>query len=154
MFTAKGIPMLWQGQEFGENYYIPEQGLGRVLMFRPVRWDYFYDPIGKAVISVVRKLIKLRRQQPQFRYGEHFFYNHYDLYQSKNVMLFSRKYGGNFSLIALNFGEQEQMVPFVFPYSGNYREELHGYENLKDIVYEVEYFLIVPSNYGRIWTLL
>ncbi len=154
LLTAKGIPMLWQGQEFGENYYIPYEGWGRVMLFRPVRWDYFYDPIGKAVISLVRKVIKLRRQQPQFRYGEHFFYNHYYLYQSKKVMLFSRKYGSNFSLIALNFGEQEQMVPFVFPYSGNYREELHGYENLKDIVDGVEYSLIVPSNYGRIWTLL
>ena len=28
-----------------ENYYLPEQGLGRVLLFRPVRWDYFYDEV-------------------------------------------------------------------------------------------------------------
>jgi hypothetical protein len=33
MLTAKGIPMLWQGQEFGENYYLPEQGFGRVMLF-------------------------------------------------------------------------------------------------------------------------
>jgi hypothetical protein len=25
--------MLWQGQEFGENYYVPEEGWGRVLLF-------------------------------------------------------------------------------------------------------------------------
>jgi len=25
ILAARGIPMLWQGQEFGENYYIPEQ---------------------------------------------------------------------------------------------------------------------------------
>ncbi len=153
IFTARGIPMLWQGQEFGENYYIPEQGLGRVLIFRPVRWDYFYDPIGKNTITLVRKLIELRLRLSQFRYGVHFFYNHYDRYLSRNVMLFSRKDGSNFSLIALNFGDQEQKVPFEFPFSGNYREELHGHDNLKDITGGAESWLTVPGNYGRIWTL-
>jgi 1,4-alpha-glucan branching enzyme len=153
MFTAKGIPMLWQCQEFGENYYIPEKGWGRVLLFRPVRWDYFYDSIGRKMIGLVRKLIKLRRQHPQFRYGEHFFYNHYDRYQSRNVMLFSRKYGNNFSLIALNFGDQDQTVLFDLPFSGDYREELHGHDNLKEIVGGVGSWLTVPSNYGRIWTI-
>jgi len=153
MFTARGIPLLWQGQEFGENYYISEQGLGRVVMFRPVRWDYFYNPIGKSIISLVRKLIKLRREYPQFRYGEHFFYNHHDRYQSKNILLFSRKHGSIFSIVALNFGDQDQNVLFDFPYSGYYREELHGHDNLQEIVAGVESWLTIPSNYGRVWTL-
>jgi maltooligosyltrehalose trehalohydrolase len=153
LFAAKGIPLLWQGQEFCENYCIPEQGLGRVLMFRPVRWDYFYDSIGKNIIVLVRKLIKLRRDRPQFRSGEHFFYNHHDRYQSKNVMLFSRTDGNSFSLIALNFGDQQQMVPFTFPFSGDFREELHGLDNLSGIIAGEDLWLTVPSNYGRIWTL-
>jgi maltooligosyltrehalose trehalohydrolase len=153
LFTARGVPMLWQGQEFGENYYVPDQGLGRVLLFRPVRWDYFYDPIGKNVIMLVRKLVKLRRQLLQLRSGSHFFYNDYDRYQSKNVILFSRTDDNNFSLIALNFGDQEQTVPFDFPFSGDYREELHGYDGLKGIVAGEGSWLSIPSNYGRIWTL-
>jgi 1,4-alpha-glucan branching enzyme len=36
LLTAKGIPMLWQGREFGENYFVPDSGLGRVLLLRPV----------------------------------------------------------------------------------------------------------------------
>jgi maltooligosyltrehalose trehalohydrolase len=152
MLTAKGIPMLWQGQEFGESYYVPDEGWGRVLLFRPVRWDYFYNPIGKSMIALIRKLIKIRRQV-QFRYGDHFFYNHYDNYQSKNVLLFFRRSGNNFSLTALNFGDQEQQVPFIFPLSGNYREELHGQENLNGIFSGAECWLSIPSNYGRIWTL-
>lgn len=157
MLTARGIPMLWQGQEFGENYYIPEQGMGRVLLFRPVRWDYFYDEIGKQVIGLVRKLIKLRRGLPQLLTGDHFFYNHYDHYQSKEVLLFSRSSGRNFTLIALNFGDQDQRVPFTFPASGDYEEELHGKEddrlNLKEIVTGSDTWLLIPSNYGRIWSL-
>jgi 1,4-alpha-glucan branching enzyme len=151
LLAAKGIPMLWQGQEFGENYFLPESGLGRVVMFRPLRWDYFYDPIGKSVISLVRKLVKLRRQQPQFRNGNYFFYNHSDRYHSKNVLLFSRYTQDKFSLVALNFSDSEQTVPFWFPITGNYQEELHG-ENLIDVPSYEEYWLTIPSNYGRIWT--
>ena len=152
MLTAKGIPMLWQGQEFGENYYLPEQGFGRVMLFRPVRWDYFYDAIGKSAIALVRKLVKLRRQQTQFRNGNYFFYNHYDRYHSKNVLLFSRQYGDTFSLVALNFSDSDQSVPFWFPISGNYQEELHGENNLSGVSSYQEYWLTIPSNYGRIWT--
>jgi 1,4-alpha-glucan branching enzyme len=152
MFAAKGIPMLWQGQEFGENYYLPENGFGRVMLLRPVRWDYFYDPIGKSIISLVRKLIKLRREQSQFTRGEHFFYEHYERYQSKNVLMFSRKDGNKFSLVALNFGNSDQSVPFWFPIAGNYVEELHQQNNLNGVPKLSEYWVNIPSNYGRIWT--
>jgi len=152
MFTARGIPMLWQGQEFGENYYLPEEGWGRVLLYRPVRWDYFYTPEGKSTISLVRKMVKLRRDNPQFSRGEHFFYNDL-LYLSRKVILFSRKYGNLFSLIALNFGDLDQTVPFTFSHEGSYREELHGQENLTEVSAGEEVQLFVPSNYGRIWTL-
>ncbi|MBW4631561.1 MAG: alpha-amylase [Iphinoe sp. HA4291-MV1] len=152
MFTAKGIPMLWQGQEFGENYYLPEQGFGRVMLFRPVRWDYFYDFVGNSLIALVRKLIQLRRQQSQFREGNHFFYNNYDCYHSKNVLLFSRQHANKFSLVALNFGDSEQRVPFWFPIAGNYQEELHGQDNFINVPSLVEYWVTIPSNYGRIWT--
>lgn len=153
MLTASGIPMLWQGQEFGENYYIPDQGFGRVMLFRPVRWDYFYDSIGKSVVSLVRKLVKLRRERSHFRTGEHFFYNHDDRYHSKNVLLFSRYEQNAFSLVALNFGDTAQTVPFWFPIGGSYREELHG-ENLHDVPQLQETWITIPGNYGRIWTSL
>ena len=152
MLTAKGIPMLWQGQEFGENYYLPHEGYGRVMLFRPVRWDYFYDSTGKSLVGLVRKLIHLRHQQPQFREGNHFFYNHYDRYHSKNVLLFSRQHGNKFSLVALNFGDSATSVPFWFPIAGNYQEELDGQDNLINVPSLVEYWVTIPSNYGRIWT--
>ena len=43
LLMSKGIPMLWQGQEFAENYFLPDFGAGRVSLLRPLRWDYFYD---------------------------------------------------------------------------------------------------------------
>ncbi len=153
LFTAKGVPMLWQGQEFGENYWLPSSGLGRVMLLRPVRWDYFYDPVGKRLVALVRKLTKLRHQGSQFRYGEHYFYNHFDRYQSKSILLFSRWNDSAFSLVALNFSDADQIVPFWFPLDGNYREELHGLDNLCGIIALKQNWLKIPSNYGRIWTI-
>jgi glycosidase len=101
---------------------------------------------------LVRKLIHLRHQQPQFREGNHFFYNHYDRYHSKNVLLFSRQHGNKFSLVALNFGDSATSVPFWFPIAGNYQEELDGQDNLINVPSLVEYWVTIPSNYGRIWT--
>ena len=154
---AKGIPLLWQGQEFTENYYIPSTtdnlAEGRVQLFRPVRWDYFYDQVGKSTIALVRHLITIRKQIPEFRYGESYFYNDYNNYQSKNVVLFHRQYGTNFSLVALNFSDQEQTVAFTFPFTGKYIDELPGYESLGQIASGEVRAINVHSNYGRICTL-
>jgi maltooligosyltrehalose trehalohydrolase len=151
LLTAKGIPLLWQGQEFGENYFVPPEGWGRVMLFRPVRWDYFYDHVGKTVIWLVRRLLQIRRQV-QFRQGAHYFYNDYDRYQSKGVLLFSRSAGHSFSLVALNFTDVAQSVPFAFPFAGDYQEELHGQQNLIGLAAAEERWLTIDSNYGCIWT--
>ncbi len=151
IFAAKGVPLIWQGQEFGENYCIPEKGMGRVVIFRPVRWDYFYDPVGRRMVSLVRRLIKMRRQ-PQFQRGRHIFYNDPGRYQSKGVLVFSREDESLFSLVALNFTDQDQQVGFKLPFSGDYREELHGLDGLEDVVGDAWTSFVVPSNYGRVWT--
>ena len=38
LLMSKGIPMLWQGEEFAENYFLPDYGEGRVALLRPLRW--------------------------------------------------------------------------------------------------------------------
>jgi 1,4-alpha-glucan branching enzyme len=157
MFMAKGIPMLWQGQEFAENYYLPNPSdplsMGRVLLFRPVRWDYFYDQIGKSTISLIRQLIKIRRENPQLRKGESYFYNDQANFQNKGVIIFHRSDGQNFGLIALNFSNQEQNVPFAFNFAGNYIDELPGYKDLGKISQGQTLTINVHSNYGRILTI-
>jgi len=56
---SKGIPMLWQGEEFGENYFLPDSGAGRVSLLRALRWDYFYDESGQRLVSLVRRLLRI-----------------------------------------------------------------------------------------------
>jgi maltooligosyltrehalose trehalohydrolase len=150
LLAAKGVPMLWQGQEFGENYFLPDSGLGRVLLLRPLRWDYFYDTAGKTLIWLTRSLLSLRKNCEELRRGSHYFHNDYERYLSRGILLFQRENSGAISLIAINFTNTEQRVPFVFSHAGNYTEQLHNEDNF--IVGEGETrWLIIPSNYGRVW---
>jgi 1,4-alpha-glucan branching enzyme len=155
LLTCKGIPLLWQGQELGENYFVPHSGWGRVMLLRPVRWDYFYDPIGRSLVGLFRKLLALRRDCEELRRGEHFFYDHYDHYQSMGVLVSHRKLDSTMSLLALNFSDQDQRVPFTFPQGGNFLEALHGKDdaslNLGPVLAGETRWLVVPGNYGRIW---
>ncbi|MGE3267633.1 MAG: alpha-amylase family glycosyl hydrolase [Chloroflexota bacterium] len=153
LLTSRGIPLLWQGQELCENYWLPNNGMARVMLLRPVRWDYFYDEVGSATVRLVRNLLALRRRRNEFRAGEHFFYNHHARYQSKGLLLFSRKQGDSFSLVALNFSDSEQWAPFWFPMSGDYREQLHGVANLTGVQALSEYWISIPSHYGRVWSI-
>ena len=126
-----------------------------MLLLRPVRWDYFYDEIGKSIVGLTRRLLHLRRQNKAFRGGEHFFYNDPPRYQSRGLLLFSRYINSHFSLIALNFSDIQQTVPFWFPLAGNYVEQLDN--RPQDVLFNVpaltEISLDIPSNYGRVWSL-
>ena len=153
LLTAKGTPLLSEGQEFCENYWIPSSGYGRVMLYRPVRWNYFYDNDGQPIIRLVRKLTKIRRGGTQFSDGQHCFYNDYNNFNSKGLLAFSRQVGNTFSLVVVNFTDQQQTTSFAFPTSGNYVEEIEGAQNLMGVVAGVPQTLSVPSNYGCIWTI-
>jgi maltooligosyltrehalose trehalohydrolase len=148
-----GVPLLWQGEELAENYWVPPDGLGRVMLLRPVRWDYFYDDTGRGMLSLVRRLVALRRDREEFRAGEYFFHNDWDKYQSRGVLLFSRSTEEDFSLVALNFSDTEQWVPFTFPRGGSFVEELHRQPGDAFSAHAGDQRgLFLPSNYGRVWS--
>jgi 1,4-alpha-glucan branching enzyme len=153
MLMSKGVPMLWQGQEFGENYFLPDFGAGRVSLLRPLRFDFFYDSRGQQLVQLIRKLLRIRRDRPHIRRGSFFLFNDWDRYQRVGVLLFARYDGPQYSLVAINTGDADQIVPFWFPIGGDYVEELHGGDfSLKTIVPLREIALTIPSHYGRIWT--
>lgn len=150
---SKGMPMLWQGEEFGENYFLPDFGAGRVALLRSLRWDFFYDSPGQRLVQLVRKLLRIRHDRPQIRRGSYFFFNDWERYLARRVLLFARYSGPQYTLIAINTGDSDQTVPFWFPIGGDYSEELHGGElGLKGIVPLQQTSLTIPSHYGRIWT--
>ena len=150
---SKGVPMLWQGEEFSENYFLPDVGSGRVSVLRPLRWDFFYDKPGQEVVRLVRRLLRIRANRAHVRQRACFFFNDWDRYLRVGVVLFARYTGPQYTLVAVNIGDSDQTVPFWFPVGGDYAEELHGGDlSLKGIVPLKETSLTIPSHYGRIWT--
>ncbi len=150
---SKGIPMLWQGEEFAENYFLPDFGVGRVSLLRSVRWDFFYDVYGQQLIRLVRKLLRVRSSRPHIRRGAYFFFNDWERYQRHGVLVFARYSGTQYTLVAVNTSDAEHTVPFWFPIGGNYTEELHGGDlGLNAIVPLQETPIVIPSHYGRVWT--
>ena len=153
LLMSKGIPLLWQGEEFAENYFLPDVGEGRVALLRPLRWDYFYDGSGQPIVTLIRKLLRIRRQRAHIRQGTYFFFNDWDRYQGRGVLMFTRYEGAAYTLIGVNTSGADQTVPFWFPIGGNYLEELHGGSlNLSNVPSLQEFALTIPSHYGRIWT--
>lgn len=144
--------MLWEGQELGENYFLPDVGAGRVSLLRPVRWDLFYDRAGYRLLTLVRRLLAIRRARAHVREGQYFFFDHWERYQSRGVLLFACYQGSAYTLVAVNMGDADQTVPFWFPVTGSYAEELHGGAALTNVIAYQETPLLVPSNYGRVWT--
>jgi len=151
LLLAKGIPMLWQGQEIAENYDVPDSGPARIGTLRPVRWERFYDDAGKSIIRLFRRLIALRRDEPVFRRGSHYFFNNWDQHQWRGLLLFERDYMNSRALVALNFSEYDHDVEFTFSRTGDYHEQLHGQDNLLGIQAGSASTLRIPSHYGRVW---
>jgi maltooligosyltrehalose trehalohydrolase len=153
LLMSKGVPMLWQGEEFAENYFLPDFGSGRVSLLRPLRWDYFYDGFGQPIVTLVRKLLRIRGERSHIRRGTYFFFNDWDRYQRLGILLFARYENSQYTLVGVNTGDTDQTVPFWFPMAGDYVEELHGGGlDLKNVPALQEVSVLIPSHYGRIWT--
>ena len=74
---SKGIPMLWQGQEFAENYVLTGSGTSRIAVRRSTHWEYFYDDFGQPLMRVYRRLGRLRRACRALRSSESFYFNQF-----------------------------------------------------------------------------
>lgn len=104
ILTSKGVPLIWQGQEIGESYYVPENQLhiGRVVVPRHIRWDFFYDKVGRTILKLVRRLIFIRSHNEEFTKGEYYFHNKESLLK-QNILLFTRSFKDTISIVILNF---------------------------------------------------
>ena len=74
LYTCQGVPMLWEGEEFVDDYQLPHRGAARVNLRRDVHWEYFYDDLGRPVIRLCRILGALRAANPALRGRQSYFY--------------------------------------------------------------------------------
>lgn len=157
LYTCEGIPMLWQGQEFAENYVLPNEGLARISYLRNVRWEFFYDEFGGPLIRLYRTLGELRRRCPALRSRESFYYRDESRIEDK-IVAYRRQSSatGQIAMIFLNFSGSPQTIEVPFPEPGTYREMID------DSVHTRPYTIVVreanqrmsvevPSHYGYIF---
>ena len=93
LFTSLGIPMLFQGQEFGlQTGWDDDNNNGNYddekLQYRPVDWSLLNTDIGQSHLEHYSKLAKLRKSNPAFYEG-----TFYDLYRytSQKVIVYGYK---------------------------------------------------------------
>lgn len=158
LYTGKGIPMLWNGQEFGENWGVPDSGIGRNLFERPLHWEYFYDGEGRALIRLHRVMGTLRRNHRALRSRGFFFYYFDQAHLAKRVLAFRRKIDAEGALpaedllVALNFSDSDAEVWLQFPSAGRWVEQIDGTRPPVEIGADGQWApVIVPSNYGGIY---
>jgi len=136
LFTSPGTPMLQNGQEFGEDHWIPEDdaNTGRRVRGRPLRWGYDGDPIGRALADIYRHLVALRLEYPALR-SDNFYPPKWETWQTRmnpqgygldterQVAIYHRwgQAGGRtqYFIVALNFSDADQWIDIPLPGTGD-----------------------------------
>jgi 1,4-alpha-glucan branching enzyme len=160
LYTGKGIAMLWQGQEFGENWALPGWGLGRNLFERPLHWEYFYDVSGKALVRLHRILGGLRRRFRALRSRGYFYYYNLGEHLSQGIIAFRREAVADGIkpeekiIVFINFADWDVNIWLPFPDAGNWIEQIDGALPSIHVAQPNEWKPVrVPSNYGAIYFL-
>lgn len=160
LLTSPGIVMLHNGQEFGEDYFLPSQGDGRVQP-RPLRWGtHGQDFIGHRLIALYSRLTRIRREHPSLRSANMFPYpfNHpdgYGAFPDTDVVIYHRwgPAADNQTIerfiIVINYSDFDQFADIPFSVDGVWDDLL----NEQSVV--VSGFRLlnqrINSNWGRIY---
>ena len=120
LFTSLGIPMLFQGQEFGlQTGWDDDNNNGNYdeekLQYRPVDWSLLDTDIGQSHLEHYSTLARLRKSNPAFYNG-----TFYDLYRYTNekVIVYgykdeSENNNNNQIVVVANFSSIERTVENV-----------------------------------------
>ena len=155
LFTASGIPMLWQGQEFTDNYIIPAEGDARIHDRRDAHWDYFYDPEGHPLVMLHRRLASLRASRAALR-SWNWYYFYLQSRPGDGVFAYHRFEGNEHAIVLLNFSDTEQSVTVPCPAPGIYTELVDAPyrstpKQVTGTTIDADLTLHVASNYGYIY---
>jgi 1,4-alpha-glucan branching enzyme len=114
LFTAPGVPMLYAGQEFGED-------APRTIDFLPLRWEKLTQAQHAAHLSLVKRLVRLRLTQPALR-SDHVLF-HDNVFSEEKLVRYRRwDDDGDVVAVALNFGDATQATTLSLPANGRWRD--------------------------------
>jgi maltooligosyltrehalose trehalohydrolase len=161
LYTSQGVPMLWEGEEFADDYNLPADGSARVNLRRDTHWEYFYDSYGSPLMRIYRRLATLRRLNPALRSRESFYYWQQSLQNSRLVAYHryapaSAARPEQYAMVILNFAPYPDTIAVPFPAAGTWTEKLDADIRAWTITVasagDVER-VAVPPNYGCIFIL-
>jgi 1,4-alpha-glucan branching enzyme len=142
LFTSSGAVMIHNGQEFGDDHYLPGSGAERVRS-RPLNWGLLDEPTGRWMLSLHRALVRLRRECPSLRSANYYprFYDErqthfnpegYGVDVDRDVAIYHRwgtAKDGRLErfIVVLNFSAYDQYVDVPFPANGSWEDRLNGW---------------------------
>jgi hypothetical protein len=162
--------MIQNGQEFGEDYWIPknDEATGRRVRPRPLRWTLKDDKIGSALFNLYKRLMEIRKNYVGLR-STNFYPENWEEWQTrlnpegfgvdteKQIVIFHR--WGNDSagtlqrfIIILNFSDHPQHVTVRFPENGIWTDLLSGFNGSWRVdVSDNKLAFEIGSNWGHIF---
>ena len=163
LFTCAGALLIHNGQEFGEDYWMPEEGAERVRS-RPLRWDRLEDEPGQKLLAFYKQLIKMRKDHVGLRASN--FYP--DSWDEKRTTLNEHGFGIDVGrqivvyhrwgqaddgklekfYIVLNFSDQQQYVDLDLPEDDGWEDLISGW---KPQVKSNHLQFNIGSNWGHVF---
>ena len=158
LMTAVGVPILWQGQEFGEIYGKHDDGGSRVLAARPLHWNYFYEDSGRALVRLYRRLGRLRKDLQALR-SRNAYYHHDRSDLARGLVAYQRTPDNAAEpavMVLLNFGDYDGDLTVPFPRAGQWVERLNdgagaAPETLDLAAGQTGANVRIPPNYGKLF---
>jgi hypothetical protein len=146
LFTFPGSPMIQNGQEFAEDYWVMEddKGSSRRVQPRPLRWSFANDSFGRPLRDLYKKMIKIRKDHPGLRSDnvypvdwpkdqENFNALGYGVQRNTGIVIYHR-WGDTGTgvvqrfMIVLNFSQVERIVTVPFSSDGVWEDLLSGWQ--------------------------
>jgi 1,4-alpha-glucan branching enzyme len=162
LYTLQGVPVLWQGQEFADNYNLPDSGDARIGLRRDTHWEFFYDQYGSALVRLYRRLGMLRRTYPALRSRNSYFYYQQSLHGTR-IIAYHRHASATSTtaegivMVLVNFGDSSASITLPFPKAGTWTEMIDA--DVQTLTLQIAndgamQSVNVPSHYGRafVWS--
>jgi 1,4-alpha-glucan branching enzyme len=112
LLTAAGVPMLYHGQEYGED-------LPKIVGRNPLDWAKLEREPWRGVFQYYRELLSLRKALAPLRRGT---ISVVRTYSSQRTVVYHRSYGGETVVVVANFHRSPQTVQIPFPADGRWFE--------------------------------
>jgi cyclomaltodextrinase len=109
LFTMPGSPSIYYGSEFGVSG-IKGKSSDRELRPELSLSGLYSDPPEPGLLPVVKKLSRIRREQPALRYG-----SYRQLVVSDKQFVFAREYEGGSVIIGVNSDSASKIVECTIP---------------------------------------